>query len=544
MSGSFSPRYQVGQFYDPSMRAGTYGRMPNVGRAPSGGVSPDLGVTPVATIDANGIAVRPGAGVVTAAGGDGGGGGMEMMLASALGLLPYVPDAVDLVGRLTGVGGEEALPLPPEFLTEEQAAALNGGPQQAAGMSAAYGVPVVPFGGAQFGYVPAGSSPWSPAGGEGIFWDPTGAASNLGGVTPSVGGEAAAGLGAAPAADASAGFAAAPVDAAAAGVGSGAIGAGMTDLLADIGVTGSLGSIGGFDIGGGLLDAGAGYLGSLMSRDAALSLGGGTENAGYGQAIGSTIGGIAGSVIPVIGTLVGSALGGLIGGGVGGQIGPPPTVGPNYGALGTFNANGGIDFGGFGADNGGDPADAQALGGYLSQALPAYAQQRGLMFNPNAAGYEISVGGYGDRGMFYLPGTSPSPEVHAAFSRDPDAYMNIALGDLAARGVYVPQGTTDFAAPFANANASLPMNVYQGFDPNSNALGDLLRAATDTSYEGVFGRQSGAINAWNAENQRVAAIQASQGPNAWQNTPASFWSPADFDAAWAAQQAAQPQSNG
>lgn len=533
MSGSFSPRYQVGQFYDPAMRSGQYARMPGGGRAPSApGAAPDMGVRPVPGIDASGVAVRPGAGVVTAAGtgtGDAGGGMDAMILASALGLLPYVPDAINLVGRLAGGGAEEALPLPPEFLTEEQAAALNGAPTVGAPItSGMYPAGAALPAGQQFITGPSGQAFTLPAGAvmdidgivqlpDGSFLDATswldlpGAGSNLplapiesGIVAPNSLTELAGGG----VSGAEMTSVAAPTGGAPVGIPAGAVGDPFYGSLGDM-----PSFLGGGDFATGLAGLGGGTVGGLISAQAPWT------REGYGaigQQAGSAAGGIAagaamGSAFGPIGTffgaLGGAFLGGMAGGGAGSMIGPPPTVGPNYGALGRFNAQGGIDFIGFGADNGGDPADAQALGGYLSQALPAYAQQRGLMFNPMAAGYEISAGGYGDRGMFYLPGTSPSPEVHAAFSRDPNAYLNIALGDLAARGVYVPQGTTDFAAPFANANASLPMNVYQGFDPNSNALGDLVRAATDTSYEGVFGRQSAAIDAWNATNQRTAAEQ-------------------------------------
>lgn len=217
---------------------------------------------------------------------------------------------------------------------------------------------------------------------------------------------------------------------------------------------------------------------------------GGEVGAGVGSAAGAALGT---AIMPGFGTALGALLGGI----AGGQIGPNPTVGPNFGALGTFDEQGNLRLSHQGGDNGGNAEQALALGGGLAEALPQYAAARGLVFNPRAAGEQITLGGYGQRGMFYSPtGSTPSPEVHAAFSRDPEAYLNIVLGDLAARGIYVPQGTTDYEGALANRHANIPMQVYRGFDPNSRSLGDLINAATDTSFEGVYNRQRAAIDEW------------------------------------------------
>lgn len=234
---------------------------------------------------------------------------------------------------------------------------------------------------------------------------------------------------------------------------------------------------------------------------------GGEVGAGVGSAAGAALGT---AIMPGFGTALGALLGGI----AGGQIGPNPTVGPNFGALGTFDEQGNLRLSHQGGDNGGNAEQALALGGGLAEALPQYAAARGLIFNPRAAGEQITLGGYGQRGMFYSPtGSTPSPEVHAAFARDPEAYLNIVLGDLAARGIYVPQGTTDFDAALANRHANIPMNVYQGARPGSRSLGDLVNAATDTSFEGVYNRQRAAIEEWRRlqpilEQQRRDALAA------------------------------------
>lgn len=239
---------------------------------------------------------------------------------------------------------------------------------------------------------------------------------------------------------------------------------------------------------------------------------GGEVGAGVGSAAGAALGT---AIMPGFGTALGALLGGI----AGGQIGPNPTVGPNFGALGTFDEQGNLRLSHQGGDNGGNASQALALGSGLAEALPVLAAQRGLIFNPRAAGDQITIGGYGQRGMFYTPANNdPSPEAHAAFARDPEAYLNIVLGDLAARGIYVPQGTTDFDAAYANRHANTPMNVYQPYvegrgQAARRALGDLLNIATDTSFEGVYNRQRAAIEEWRRlqpilEQQRREALAA------------------------------------
>lgn len=180
---------------------------------------------------------------------------------------------------------------------------------------------------------------------------------------------------------------------------------------------------------------------------------GGQTGALVGSAGGAALGLLGGPAAPIT-----VPLGALLGGLAGGQIGPNPSVGPNFSAVGTFNPDGTISFSGFGGDNSGTAQNAQELAAALQQALPAYAAEQGLVFNPAAAGQQMSAGAYGSRGLFYAPTGSPgSPEQWAMFQQNPQAYLNTVLGDLAARGVYY--NPNQGGPPELNYGASVPLGT-------------------------------------------------------------------------------------
>jgi hypothetical protein len=157
------------------------------------------------------------------------------------------------------------------------------------------------------------------------------------------------------------------------------------------------------------------------------------------------------------GALAGAFGGGMIGAGAGSQIGPQPTIGSNFGATGTFGADGNIAWGGFGGDNGGDAAEAQGFANGFGQNLLAMAARQGLAFNPNMAGLQFNIGGYDNfsrsgltsGGFFYDPLRGGSPENYAlrpnpgldAYSPGQQgAFTNAVLADMTARNVFTAPG--------------------------------------------------------------------------------------------------------
>lgn len=213
-----------------------------------------------------------------------------------------------------------------------------------------------------------------------------------------------------------------------------------------------------------------------------------------GAAVGAGAGALAGTAIfPGIGT----ALGALIGGTIGGQIGPNPSVGANLSALGTFDERGNLTMGGYGADNGPNREMAREFGENFMQTLPQLAAQRGLEFNPAAAGQGITAGIYmgGPRlgragGAFYVPSTNAgSPENYARFFQDPEQYANFVLADLTARNIFRPAGSED-------------TNIYGVAGPQGGGQGLFRKTDRPVTYEDFLTRGMAGRSAWQAEQQR------------------------------------------
>ncbi|MBR0682222.1 hypothetical protein GXW74_17155 [Roseomonas eburnea] len=531
MSGSVAPRYQTGLLYDPSMGVGRYGRLPTVDRITGGTDAPVLTVPTRGQTDASGIAVRPEAGTVTpAAGGEGGGSDNLMMLTSLLlSMAPYLPQAYTAARDLFGAGDAaaaapgETLPTPPEYLTPEQA--FDASRASEAGLASdatvgPYNMPVVPFGGQSFGYVPPGASSWSAPDTSGVIWSPqtpsfgdTGAAVGGGWVHPGdLGATSVPAVGVSPQAIQSA--AAAP----------GTAGASWYGLFGiptvENPITG-LGALGGVDIANALASAGAGafgsYAGSTLARP------GGEVGAGIGGAAGATIGGLIAAPFGL--APVGAALGGLIGSGGGGQIGPNPTVGRNYSSFGTFDPSGGIGWGTMGGDNGGTAADAQGMSDWFGNALAQEAAAHGYGFNPNMQGVQIRVGGYdnatrgtnGPSGFFYDvagpgQGFGGSPENYALratqntpfFSGwDPSqvygpeqarAFTSNVLADLVARGVYTPGGQAGPGMDYFGQTLGAGYGLY----------------SPGTSFDAALADRRGVIGDWVNQQTNLLSLLAGQ----------------------------------
>jgi hypothetical protein len=212
-----------------------------------------------------------------------------------------------------------------------------------------------------------------------------------------------------------------------------------------------------------------------------------------GRQTGATIGTAGGAALGMLGGPLAPLtvpLGALIGGAIGGQIGPNPTVGMNFANVGTFGGDGTLQFGQGGGDNGGTAQQAQELSQMIQQALPAFAASQGLAFNPAAAGQPFTTGLYGTGGtgrpggLFYAPTGSPGqPERWAAFSRDPEAYLNTIMGDLVARGIYHRSGTE---APTIRDTSGTGINSLSQVAPGHGLVGLLNQGGPDlNSWQSV-----------------------------------------------------------
>jgi len=476
MSGSIASRYIGGVPYGPSMGVSRYApQAANLPPASPIAQPPPTSVTPpVPDVTLPGGGVAPGTGSISSVGGVGGGGGMNLLamlpaLLGAVGALPDVYNAArDLFGGAPGVA-DPTLPTPPEFLTPEQAFDLPRTPETEWAADATIGpwdLPVVPFGGSQFGWVPPGSSPWSAPGTEGVIWSPqtpsfgeAGAPVGGGWVHPSD-------LGASSGLPGNASAVAAPAT-----VDTGLFG-GATSFFNPLGIpdlieygNAALGTFGGVPLEAGGISAAT----TAIMRQAGQSLA--KPGGEMGATIGSTLGGVAGMFTGPLAPIAVPVLT-LLGGAAGGQIGPAPTIGRNFSGFGSFDPTGNIGWAGFGGDNGGTGADAQGFGDWFTQALAQEAASRGYAFNPAAAGTSIRVGGYDNfsrrgetpGGYFYdlaAPGATfgGSPENYAlrpggllsgggiagwdggAFGpQQANAFTTNVLADLVARGVYAPAG--------------------------------------------------------------------------------------------------------
>lgn len=562
MSGTAS-RYIGGLLYGPAMGVGRYNSRAVAPSAPlpvdTGGgqiTTPPGPVRPPET-DGTGIAINPDTGTIRPVGGTGGGGlgGMEnLLLLTALGALPYLPQAVDWIGNQ--LGGSPAptevapmLPGAPQNVPPEVVAAHELGHENGVGGQPAVTGPITsgqfqagtPLpAGAQFITGPGGQTVTLPQGSvmgndgvvflpDGRFLDSTswldmpGAASNLPPAPLDVGG----------AADGFGQMGVSPGDFASVSAPAGGVaapGAGWNTLpqtLPDDWLAGSLGEtpIVGGDLATGLGGLAGGTVGSLISAQAFQNSD--RPYAGVGQQAGSALGGIgAGALIgsafgPVgaaFGALAGSLIGGMAGGAAGGAVGPEATVGRNFAGTGTFNPDGTLSFGGFGGDNGGDAAGAQAFANQFGQNLLAQAAQQGLRFNPNMAGIQFNIGGYDNPtrggvapgGYFYDPMMGGSPENYALrpnagmnpySGEQANAFTQAVLADLTARDVFTASGQGR-GRDFYNSTlgADLGGYGYNTFGPNGfsglSGFGDLLAQ-----------RQS-AIGGWLGQQQAQAAAEA------------------------------------
>lgn len=552
MSGNLAARYIAGLPYDPSLGVSAYSRAPRLA-APTGTASLPGGALSL-PIDATGQAVRvPAAGASvlgattppppaallggsTASGVAGGGNdGLIAALLSGAGLLQYLPDAYNAVSDWLSpsVSGGD-LPTPPEQLTPQQAYDAGGGDYAPDATVGPWGLPVVPFGGADFGYVPPGSSAWSPAGGQGVIWDPNGAAGQLG-TTNGWTYPGDAGGGSAPA-----------VDAAAVQGGGFSLPDGAVLSAADDPFTGSLGTAAGLDVATGLAGAGGGALGGWIASQAPWTkqgygaVGAQAGSALGGVATGALIGSAAGPIGTAAGALAGALLGGWGGGAAGSQIGPLPTIGRNFSSIGTFDGSGALNWGNSGGDNGGSASDATSFADWFGGNLAQQAAAQGLQYNPNMAGAQIRVGAYDNfsrsgpspaGGFFYTPDTGGTPEQYAlrpaddfansAYSPDQaNAFTTNVLADLAARGVYTQQGAQQPGMDYWGASQGTPLGWYgaQGgqYDAIQNGGSD---------FNTLLGQRQGAVQGWQAGapqrqfntdtaiGYRDAAINAQIGPD-------------------------------
>lgn len=583
MSGNIASRYIGGVPYGPAMSVSNY--LPRAANLPPGSPVAQPPVTPVTPVVPGGVGaigggIDPRTGAVTQVGGlgDVGGGGGNMLLAAALGALPYLPDAYNAVSDWFGSSATPPvgdLPTPPEFLTPEQAFDLPRTPETEWAADATvgpWGMPAVQFGGSQFGWVAPGSSPWAPAGTDGIIWDPTGAAANLGtagngwvhpgdlgggGFGSTLGGDLSGGFGGEPMASVSA----PPSD----------LGGGLSWLNNPLGLSEALfaapdfglGSLGGFN-----LDAAPLYAPAAIFNHGIQGL------AKPGGEAGASIGATAGLAL---GTLIagpyGAALGTLAGGAIGGQIGPAPTVGRNFSSFGTFNPDGSIGWNGAGGDNGGGAADASGFTDWFTPVLAQAAQAQGLAFNPNMAGAQIRVGGYDNfsrrartaGGYFYdvAPqgaafGGSPENYVlrpatasawapgtgyldDAAFGAgQADDFTRHVLADLTARGVYVPVGQQGPGADYLANSIGADYGYYQpgasfgdvlaqrqgvigGFVGERNRLADLR--------QNDFGQFLGQVGGWQIQDGQFYApgYGLMDAPAGYQApAPAGYWNEGMF----------------
>lgn len=540
MSGSLAARYIAGLPYDPSLGVGAYSRAP---RAPaSSGASQVPGGALTVPTDATGQVVRvqpgavslggPGVDPVTLFGGGGatgGGEGSGLLLAAALGLLPYLPDAYNAIGDLVGQGPASAQVQQAGAPTQVASGGLDAGTFTGPGGVA---IPNAALGGLGTNWdsvFEPGSWAVDDAATQALLDAPMPAGDQFAGAAGDV---AAANAGATP------------------GVG-GALGA------ADDPFYGSLGEnpLFGGDLATGLAGAGGAALGGLISAQAPWT------RQGYGaigQQAGSAIGGIGagaliGSALGPIGTafgaLAGSLIGGFGGGAAGSQIGPAPTVGRNFSSIGTFGGDGGLSWGNSGGDNGASAADADPFANWFAQNLQQQAAAQGLAFNPNMAGAQIRVGGYDN---FNRTGLSPaggyfyditnqggqfggSPEQYALrpsddFASDPfsarqaDAFTTNVLADLAARNVFTPGG----AATGGQGDLMGTLGTGYGWYGGLGSDYSQIEYGGSGGFNDILGGRQNAITGYmNAQQQQ--ARQAAAVANTAQGFTDQGYVPAAFD---------------
>lgn len=506
MSGIIASRYIGGVPYGPGMGVSRYA--PNAGNFTSGSPVALPPVTTPATLPNGGefapiIQAMPGfSGLGSGSGGNAltaaaGGGGFDPT--ALLPLLGMIPDAYNAVSGWLSPSGER-LPTPPEFLSPEQAADLPRRSEtdwapDATGIGP-YGVPIVQFGGDQFGYVPPGASPWST--GDGILWDPTGAASRLG----------SGGNGAVYPGDATGG---ATAQAAVPTSDSGLFG-GATSFFNPLGIPANTVQYAGEPLLGTFQNVpiealGTSAIASRIFSEAGQNLA--KPGGELGASIGSTLGGVAGMFTGPLAPIAVPLLT-LAGGAIGGQIGPAPTIGANFSSIGTIGGDGQIHWSGMGGDNGATGQEATDFANWFTPTLMQQAAAQGYGLNPNMAGAQFRIGGYDNfsragetpGGFFYTPDTlggspenyalRPSDQFAAYSPEQANAFTTNVLADLAARNVFTQGGAATGSLTDYNASHGAPLGWYGGGD-----FGDALAQ-----------RQSDIMGFTNQQNYNNLAQQA------------------------------------
>jgi hypothetical protein len=501
MSGTAS-RYIGGVPYDPSRSVGRY---PTRASILTGPTTRDYGggaVMPAAT-DGTGIALDPANGTVRAAPMAGASGNNALLLSALLGALSYAPDAYNWLSKQLG---------PDQAQTNSgQQAGGNTTAGGGSGTGGAYvsgdlGAGTAFPNGARFITGPSGKVVDLPQGAvqgidgivdlpDGSFFDAT-SYLDLPGNTSSLPMAPVEGLDFVPG---DGGSLMAPVD----GVTVGSAAPSDTGINwsnpfgVRTGLEETLGTLGGVDVANGLANMGAGIMGAYATR----GLAGRSPERQMSATIGSTLSGAIGSLLGPAGAFAGAAGGGAIGG----QIGAQPTIGRNFAGVGTFTGDGGLSWGQFGGDNGGNADDAQGAAAWFTPALQSLAQQYGYAFNPNAAGAQIRIGGYNnfDRNMpgvggFFYDMAAPggqfggSPERYtlrpdqstygwggnSAFGRG-DVFTQNVLADLVARNVFTPGGQ---AADYYGGNADYGFyNPADDFQTNLQNRQAIIGGAWDTA---------------------------------------------------------------
>lgn len=445
---------------------------------------------------------------------------MLLLGASALGLLQYLPDAYDAVSEW--LSPSQDLPTPPEWMSQEQAAALGG--QNPVGSGAFQAGSAIPEGtslmlrsgdviqapaGATMGIdgileYPGGGfdqlSPWQGLGSDGLPPAPTeGAGLGPVDINPVEAGTNALEGGTNATEAAQGGWLNNPL--------------GLSDALfttPDLG----LGSVGGVSLDAAALNIPAAIFGYGVQG---LAKPGGELGAG----IGSTLGGIAGSII---GGPWGAALGTIAGGAIGGQIGPAPTIGRNFGSMATIGGDGNYYWSNAGGDNGGSASDANAFTDWFGQALRQQAAQQGLVFNPNMAGAQFNIGGYDNfwrggqtaGGFFYDPYLSGSPESSAlrpaddwmsgGYSADQaNAFTTNVLADLTARGVYTQPGAEQRGLDYWASTSGADLGFYGA---PGGAYSDVAQGGGD--WNSLLSGRQNAINGFLDQQRQNAAREAAR----------------------------------
>ena len=512
-------RYIGGLPYDPRMSVGRYPNRASVGSTPGviavpgitgGGVGTGGGVV-APTVTA--LPIRMPAATSAQAGAES---NLLAMLLSAAPLLQYLPDAYDAVSDWLSPSQQQATP---DLGSIENAFDPGGTFVGPGGVS----IPTAALGGL--------GTDWSQVFEPGTMTlDQAGTQALLNAPMPA--GDQFAGLGA-ESTNALEGLAATAAPAStwaqaiqAAGGWDAAVQAGT--LPTDLGLTGSLGELPLYgDVATGLADFGGGLAGGWIASQPFQNSD--RPYAGIGQQAGSALGMLAGQAIipiPFLGAAVGAALGGLAGGSAGSLMGPAPTVGRNFGAMGTFGGDGNLYWSNAGGDNGGSAADADAWTSWFGPNLMQAAAQHGLAFNPNMSGVQFNVGGYdnfwrGGRtaaGYFYDPYLSGSPESSALRPADDwmsggysagqaEAFTSNVLADLTARGVFTQAGANQPTRDFYNSTTGADLGFYGS---PGGAYSDIAQGGGgwDALLQGRQSAINGFLDQQAQERQRQADAQA------------------------------------